>query len=225
MSFGVVPLETSSEGAVTATLHGLVASDAKLCAELTLPVQYQLFSQSGDPEQVLKIYGAAPAIGACERFFRNRFPDAIVVDVVSGEVAASFALNDDQAAAVGPELLGELHQLEIVHDHIEDLANVEMRFGIVGRELPSRTGQDRTAIAFAPGDEPGALHRGLEPFADRKINLSRLESRPAIGGEWKHIFFVEIDGHVTDRSLLTAIEELRRIARFVKVLGSYPRPN
>lgn len=223
-AFGVVPLETSTEGAVTATLHGLVASAAKLCAELTVCVQYRLFSKSGDPEQVTKIYGAASAIGACERFFRSRFPAALVVDVASGEVAANFALNDDEAAAVGPELLGDLHQLKVLQDHIEDSPNVEMRFGIVGRELPSRTGQDRTVIAFAPGDEPGALHRALEPFATRKINLSRLESRPAVGSDWKHVFFVEIDGHVTDRSLLTAVEELRRIARHVKILGSYPRP-
>ncbi len=223
-AFGVVPFETSTEGAVTATLHGLVASDAKLCAELTLSVQYRLFSKSGDPEQVTRIYGTASAIGTCERFFRNRFPAALVVDVASGEVAANFALNDEQAAAVGPELLGELHQLKVLQDHIEDSANVELRFGIVGRELPSRTGQDRTVIAFAPGDDPGALHRSLEPFATRKINLSRLESRPAIGSDWKHIFFLEIDGHVTDRSLLSAVDELRRIAQNVKILGSYPRP-
>lgn len=224
-SFGIVPLETSSEGAVTATLNGLVATDAKLCAELTLPVRYQLLAQSDDLDQVSKIYGASPAIASCERFFRNRFPDAIIVDVASGEVAANFALNDDQAAAVGPEILGELHQLKLLSDRIEDSPNVEMRFGIVGKDLPSRTGQDRTVVAFAPGDQPGALHRALEPFADRKINLSRLESRPAIGAEWKHIFFVEMDGHVTDRSLLTAVEELRQIARYIKVLGCYPRPD
>jgi prephenate dehydratase len=80
-------------------------------------------------------------------------------------------------------------------------------------------------LAMAPGDDPGALHRALQPFADREINLTRIESRPSTGTSWRHVFFIEMDGHVTDRSVLTAVEELRRIARYAKVLGSYPRPS
>ncbi len=225
-TFGVVPLETSTDGAITATLTGLVAMDVKLCAERTSPLRYQLLSQSGEAAQVLRIYGAAPAIAACERQLRSRYPDAILVDVQSGEAAAHFALGDDQCAALGSPLLKELHGLRLVEDRLEDDSDVVTRFGIVGNRLPGRTGQDRTVLAMAPGDEPGALHRALRPLADREINLTRIESRPAPGTEqWRHVFFLEMDGHITDRAVLTAVEELRRIARYAKVLGSYPRPS
>lgn len=222
-TFGVVPLETSTDGAITATLKGLVATDAKLCAERSAPLRYQLLSQTGDPNQVIKIYGAAPAIAACERQLRSRYPDAILVDVQSGEAAALFASGDDQSAALGSALLKELHGLMLVEDRLEDDSNVVTRFGIVGNRLPSRTGTDRTVLAIAPGDDPGALHRALKPLADREINLTRVESRPSTGTQWRHLFFLEMDGHITDRAILTAIEELRRIARYAKVLGSFPR--
>jgi len=221
----VVPLETSTDGATTATLTGLVAGDVKLCAERVAPLRYQLLSQSGDAAQVIKIYGAAPAIAACERQLRSRYPDAILVDVQSGEAAAHFAIADDQSAAVGSALLRALHGLKLIDDRLEDEPEVVTRFGIIGNQLPSRTGQDRTVLAMAPGDEPGALHRALQPLADRKINLTRIESRPSTGSPWRHVFFLEMDGHITDRAILTAVEELRRIARYAKVLGSYPRPS
>lgn len=224
-TFGVVPLETSTDGAVTATLKGLIATDAKLCAERVSALRYQLLSQSGDPAQVLKIYGAAPAIAACERQLRSRYPDALLVDVQSGEAAAHFALGDDQSAAVGSSLLRELHGLKLIDDRLEDDPDVVTRFGIIGNRLPSRTGGDRTILAMAPGDDPGALHRALRPLADRAINLTRIESRPSTGTEWRHVFFLEMDGHITDRAVLTAVEELRRTARYAKVLGSYPRPS
>ncbi len=224
-TFGVVPLETSTDGAITATLKGLIATDAKLCAERIVPLRYQLLSQSGDPAQVLKIYGASPAIAACERQLRSRYPDAILVDVQSGEAAAHFALGDDQAAALGSPLLRELHALKLIEERLEDDPDVITRFGIIGNRLPSRTGADRTVLAMAPGDEPGALHRALRPLADRGINLTRIESRPSTGTEWRHVFFLEMDGHITDRAVLTAVEELRRTSRYAKVLGSYPRPS
>jgi chorismate mutase/prephenate dehydratase len=222
-TFGVVPLETSTDGAITATLNGLLSSDAKLCAERVVPLRYQLLSQSGDPAQVLKIYGAAQAIAASERQLRSRYPDAIFVDVQSGEAAAHFALGDDQSAALGSPLLQELHALTLIDDHLENDSAVLTRFGIVGNRLPSRTGHDRTMLAMAPDDAPGALHRALRPLADREINLTRIESRASSGSEWAHVFFLEMDGHITDRAVLTAVEELRRIARYAKVLGSYPR--
>lgn len=224
-TFGVVPLETSTDGAITATLKGLVANDAKLCAERIVPLRYQLLSLSGDAAEVVKIYGAAPAMAACDRQLRSRYPDAILVDVQSGQAAAHFALADDQAAAVGSELLRELHGLKLIDDRIEDDSGTQTRFGIVGNRLPSRTGRDRTMLAIAPGDEPGALHRALEPLAERKINLTRIESRPSTGTQWRHLFFLEMDGHITDRNILTAVEELRRITRYAKVIGSYPRPS
>jgi chorismate mutase/prephenate dehydratase len=224
VSFGVVPLETSSDGALTATLHGLVETDVRICGELTLPVSYHLLSKTGNVGDIDKIYAAPAAIAACEIHLRASFPRATLLDVPSGEVAAELARDDHGAAAVGNDLVAERHSLRIVRERVEDEAGIETRFAIVGNDHPPRTGADRTVLALAVHDEPGALYNALKPFADRSINLTRLESRPARSSAWRYLFFVEMDGHVTDRPLLTAVEELRSSVRFVKILGSYPRP-
>jgi chorismate mutase/prephenate dehydratase len=224
-SFGIIPFETSSDGALTVSLHGLEQSDVRICGELTLPSSYHLLSQTGNATDVEKIYGAPQDLGACERFIRNHFPRATVLDVPSGEVAAQFAKEDHGAAAVGTDIVPELYELRVVHERIEDTHGVEIRFVVVGGDLPSRTGKDRTVLAMAVTDGPGGLHHALKPFADRDINLTRLESRPSQSGSWNYLFFVELDGHVTDRPVLNALEELRGISRHVKILGSYPRPD
>ena len=222
--FGVVPLETSSDGALTSTLHGLVEAEVKICAELTLPSAFHLLSRTGNAADIEKIYGAPGAMAACERYLRTHLPRATLLDVPSGTVAAEFSIEDHGAAVLGTELIGEIEGLSFAKRHVEDVSGVEIRFAVVGNDLQPRTGADRTILALAVHDSPGALYAALEPFADRKINLTRLESRPARGMGFRYVFFMELDGHITDRPVVTAVEELRAAARFVKVLGSYPRP-
>jgi chorismate mutase/prephenate dehydratase len=114
--------------------------------------------------------------------------------------------------------------LRRVKERIEDRAGVDTRFVVVGHERPAKTGKDRTILGLAVGDDPGSLYHALQPFADRGINLTRIESRPARGTSWRYLFILELDGHVTDRSVLTAVDEIRGASRHLKILGSYPRP-
>jgi chorismate mutase/prephenate dehydratase len=225
VSYGVVPLETSSDGALTATLTGLLQADVKIIGELTLPASYHLLSSTGNASDIDKVYGAPAAIAACEAFLRHNYPKATVMDVPSGDVAAQFAKDDHGAASVGTDVTASAHGLEIAKERIEDFTGVDTRFAIIGNEHPGRTSQDRTVIALSVHDEPGALYKALAPFADRGINLTRLESRPGRGTAWRYVFFVELDGHITDRAVMTAVEELRGKSRMLKVLGSYPRPS
>jgi chorismate mutase/prephenate dehydratase len=223
--YGVVPFETSSDGTLAATLDALVASDARICAEMTLPCSYDLVSKTGNAADVEKIYATGAAIAACEVGLRRDFPRATLLDVPSGLVAAQLAAEDHGAAAVVAGFTeDDAHGLRRVRARIEDRGNAEARFVVVGHERPPKTGQDRTVLALAVGDEPGSLHRALQPFAERGINLTRIESRAARGASWRYLFFLELDGHMTDRSVLTAMEEVRAASRHVKLLGSYPRP-
>jgi len=219
----VLPLETTEEGTVTATLRALVRGDAKVVGELAVRATYRLAAKA-PTARIERIYGTGPDFAACERFVRSRFPEATCIDVHAPSVAAERAQKDDAGAALGTELLTDLHGLEAIHTHVEDGGGAEVRYAVVGLHLPRRTGTDRTLVAMAAHDVPGALHQSLQPFADRNINLTRLETRPAQGETYRYLFFAEIDGHVTDRPLLTALEELRPAMRFLKVLGSYPRP-
>lgn len=219
-AFGVLPLETSTDGAVTATLVGLASSDARICAESTIDCTYHLLSQTGNAPDVEKVYGTRAALGNCQQFLTREFPRATLMDVPSGELAAELARGDHGASVVGTEMLQDLFGLRIITRDVGDERGVRTRYAVVGTDLPSRSGHDRTVIAMAVQDSPGALYSALQPFASRDINLTKLESRPT--KKWRYLFFTEMDGHVTDRPILTALEEVRSISPFVKVLGSYP---
>ena len=224
VSHGVVPLETSSDGTLFATLSGLAAGRARITAERSLAGHYHLFSKTGNAGDVEKIYGAASAFAVTSRALKADFARAPQLDMQSGIVAAELAAEDHGAAAVGPELLGEISELRIVRRNVEDDATVSLRFVVLGHESPRRTGRDRTVLALTLGEEPGSLYGALQPFAEREINLTRLESRRVASSGLGELFFLELDGHVSDRPVLTAIEEVRSKARNVRILGSYPRP-
>ncbi|HJL20346.1 MAG TPA: prephenate dehydratase domain-containing protein [Sandaracinaceae bacterium LLY-WYZ-13_1] len=225
VSYGVVPFETSSDGALAATVDELARSESRICAEITIPNTYDLVSKTGNAADVEKIYATPNAAAACEANLQDDFPRATILDVKSGRIGAELAKEDHGAAAiVAGWSEDDPDGLRLVKDRIEDRTGVETRFVVIGHERPPRTGTDRTILALAVGDEPGSLHKALQPFADRGINLTRIESRPARGQSWRYLFIVELDGHVTDRSVLTAVDEVRGASRHVKILGSFPRP-
>jgi chorismate mutase/prephenate dehydratase len=221
-SFAIIPFETSNDGAVTATLNLLARSDAKVCAEIPIRRAFHLISQSGEPERVEKIYASSSAIAGCESYLSKRFPKAVIVDTRVGTIAAQRAKEEADAAALATEWVAEQSGLRYVERGIEDVSDLETRYVAVGRDFPPRTGRDRTVIVLALHDAPGVLIECLRPFADRKLNIFRLETRPARGWNFRYLILLEVDGHITDRPILAAIEELRTASRYVKELGSYP---
>lgn len=222
-SAAVVPLETTSDGAISASLFALARGSGRIVAERTVTNAYHLYSSTGNASDVEKIYATPSALAACARTLERDFPTATVMEVRSAAVAAQLVMADHGSAAVGASV-EEGERLRIVRSHIEEDASLETRFVVVGREAPRRTGSDRTFLALLLSEEPGSLYSALAPFAERGINLTRLESRRAPGAALEQMFFVELDGHVSDRAVLTALDEVRMKSRHLKVLGSYPRP-
>ncbi len=221
-SYAILPFETSNDGSVTGSLNLLARSEVKVCAEIRIRRTFHLISRSGELARVTKISAPSSAIAACERFVRERIPGATVIDAQNGMIAAHRAKDDDSAAALTTDLVAQQSGLAFVERSIEDLSDLETRYVAVGHDYPSRTGRDRTALALALHDAPGVLVECLRPFADRKLNIFRLETRPARGWNFRYLILIEVDGHITDRAVLAAVEELRGSSRYVKVLGSYP---
>lgn len=228
-SFGVVPLETSTEGTTQATLAALSFGRAKILAERRLRTAFHLYSRTGNAADVERIVAPASMLAACAATLKAHFPRAPQLEMKTGVMAAHLAIEDHGSAVLGPELLVEAlpdgSQLRVVQTHLEDDATVETRFVVVGKEPTRRTGQDRTWLAVAIKEAPGSLYAALAPFAERSVNLTRLESRHVPGSPYKEVFFVELDGHVSDRNVVGALDDLRATARHVEVLGSYPRPS
>ena len=218
----IVPIENSTEGGVNATVDALFDSDLTICGEHVLEVELCLLAQSPDLSQILRVTSHPQPLGQCKNWLRQHLPQAEVVVAPSTTAAAQDALRDPHTAAVGSRLAAELG-LQVVRERIQDHEGNATRFLVVGRQLTSPTGNDKTTLVFSTPHERGALRRVLEVFDEEGLNLTRIESRPLRGQRWEYAFFTDLEGHRDDPPVARALERLRTAGAMVRVLGSYPR--
>lgn len=222
-NYGVVPVENSNEGVVSHTLDMFMKSELKIIAEVLIEVSHDLLNRTGRLEDIRKVVSHPQALAQCRVWLEENLPDAPLVDVGSTTQAAQLAAEDEGVAAIASEAAATLYGLRAVKHRIEDNPNNFTRFLVIGQQTPEPGGRDKTSIMFSVRDEPGILYRMLEPFSKRGINLSKIESRPMKGRAWEYIFFLDLEGHLRDEQISSAIEELQGYCQFLKVLGSYPK--
>ncbi len=220
-SFALLPYETSADGPVQATLSALTASELKVVLALETIPSLHLFSSTGNAKDIETVY-ATPSDRALAEQSLAAVGRFAIVDVRTPLVACQLASEDHGAAALACEGTGTGFGLEIACRNVLDRGHDRVRYAVVGARPTSRTGEDSTAIVFSLADSPGALLDVLRQFAERGINLSKIQSRPVDADSWSYLFFLEVVGHSTDRQLVTAFEEVKRLTKFFRVLGSYP---
>ena len=220
-NFGIVPIENSTGGVIHTTLDEIMNSPLSICAEIHIPVHHHLMCK-GRLEQVKRICTHPQILSQCREWLRANLPQAAQIETASSGVGAAMARRDGTIAAIGPELAAKIHGLPILVRRIEDRRDNITRFIIIGHQSPMPSGHDKTSIMFSVKDEPGALRRLLEPFSDRGLNLTKIESRPSRRRAWDYLFFVDIMGHMNDSTLTEALEELKPYTTYLRVLGSYP---
>lgn len=223
VDYGVVPIENTNEGVVSHTIDMFMTSDIKVCAEVMMEISLSLLNKTGRIGDIKNVYSHPNPIAQCREWLKDHIPDAHVFDVSSTAMAAQIASEDTANAAIASEVAASLYNLQVVERKIEDHTNNFTRFLVIGKKDPQKSGNDKTSIMFAIKDVPGALYKMLAPFADRGINLTKIESRPQKGKAWEYIFFVDMDGHVSDSKVSKAIKELETKCSFMKILGSYPK--
>ncbi len=222
-SYGMVPIENSTEGVVNRTLDMFIEADVKICGEILIRISHDLLSLSGKAADVEKIYSHYQALAQCRQWLRKNFPQAQMAETVSTARAAQMAAQDPRAAAVASSLAARLYDLKVVESRIEDYFNNYTRFLVLGLQGTERTGRDKTSLLFSIPDSPGALYEILKPFSEKSINLTKIESRPIKDQPWEYVFFLDFEGHITDPHIREATAELKKRVLFLKFLGSYPR--
>lgn len=225
---GVVPIESSVEGAVTATLDELATGlDLVICAEVLVGVQFSLLARPGAQLADIKLISGHPQAQAqCRKWLTGYLPAAEWVPAPSNADAARQVAEGQVDAALAGGFAAELYGLEILAAEVNDKAGAVTRFVEVGLPgpLPEATGTDRTSVvAFLADDHPGALMEILSQFAVRRINLTRIESRPTGDGIGRYCFFIDCEGHAAHAGVGEALMGLRRACSDVRFLGSYPR--
>jgi chorismate mutase / prephenate dehydratase len=218
----VFPFESSVDGLALGSIRALESTDLVLVADRNSIASYDLMSQTTNLADIDKVYATAVAHAGCELFLDRELPSVTVIDVRTPLVAAQLATDDRGSAAIVSERAGRAAGLELVRRNIGDAAEVRVRYAIAGARPAMRTGHDTTCLLFSVDDAPGALFGVLRHFAERGINLKKLQSRPVHETGWDYVFYVEVTGHVTDRPVVTALEAVKRVTKYLRVLGSFP---
>jgi chorismate mutase/prephenate dehydratase len=220
--YGVVPIENSTEGAVSYTLDQFLDSDLRVCAQFSLKIENNLLAKI-PREEIQALYTHPQVIGQCRQWLRHNLPDVDLIEVSSTTRAAELASKEPGAAAIAGKLAAEVYGLNILEESIQDSPQNTTRFLVIGMNGCPPTGDDKTSLMFSVQDKPGALFSALSPFKDLRINMSKIESRPSRRKAWEYVFFVDIDGHAEDAPLVKALAELAKHCSSVKILGSYPK--
>jgi len=230
--YGVVPVENSTEGAIGLTLDLLVTSPLKICGEITLPVHHCLLSKQTDISKISHVFSHNQSLSQCHEWLNKMLPKAQREAVSSNAFAAQMihdlvTADGTFAAAIASKRAADLFDLNVLAENIEDDPKNTTRFLVLALHDVSPSGQDKTSLAVATKNIPGAVLSLLEPLAKYQVSMTKLESRPAkFGcsgvGMWEYIFFIDVEGHHQDAGVASALLELEKKSSFLKVLGSYP---
>jgi chorismate mutase/prephenate dehydratase len=222
--YAVVPVENSTEGVVGRTLDLLLATPLRICGEIELRVRQNLLARAEGLAAVRRVYAHSQSLAQCHGWLAQHLPRAERIAVASNADAALRAGREDDAAAIASEAAAERHGLRLLGRAIEDDPNNTTRFLVLGKLDPPRSGRDRTSLVMSAENRPGAVHRLLTPLAQKGVSMTRIESRPSRtrSALWEYMFFIDVEGHQADAPVAAALAELKQIAPFLRVLGSYP---
>lgn len=220
--YAVVPVENSTEGAVGRTLDLLLATPLRVCAEVVLAIHQNAMRKGTSLDATTRVYSHPQSLAQCQGWLARHLPEAERVPVSSNAEAARLAAAEPNACAIGPANAAERYGLALLAANIEDQASNRTRFLVLGDQDTAPTGADQTSLVMSAPNRPGAMHALLAPLATHGVSMCRIESRPARLGTWEYMFYVDVVGHERDAAVAAALAELRSLAPFLKVLGSYP---
>jgi chorismate mutase/prephenate dehydratase len=223
VDWGVVPIENSLEGSVNNTLDRLIVTSLKIRAEIYLRINQCLLSSAAKLDDIKNIYSHPQALAQCRTWLKANLPDCILHEAESTAAAAQMVKGKKTQAAIGSLLAASTNGLNILAEGIEDNTSNTTRFLVIGNGESGKTAKDKTSLIFATPHSPGSLHLALAPFAERAINLIKIESHPVKERLWEYLFFVDIVGHIAESKVKNCLTELEAKTTYLKILGSYPR--
>ena len=223
VSYGIVPVENSTEGAINNTQDCLVDSTATIIGEQVVSIEHSLLAQEASSKaDIKKIASHKQSLAQCRTYLTKNFPIAQQVECSSNAEAAILAQADGATAAIASELAGQIYSLRSLESRIQDKTNNRTRFLVLALEETEASGYDKTSILVYTENKPGALFRVLKPFEKLGLSLTRIETRPSKKEAWEYVFFIDFEGHVDDEATKSLFSALKLSRVEVKVLGSYP---
>lgn len=220
--YGMLPIENSTAGSINKSYDLLLEHDLRVHGEVLLRVHHCLLTLPGQAAKITHVRSHPQALAQCEGFLNRHHYTAVTWHDTAGSAKDLAANPEEGIGVIASKLAAKIYKLEIVQEGIEDLQNNYTRMFIIGAGEATRGERSKTSLVFAVPNTPGSLYGALEEFARRKINLTKIESRPRRGRPWQYVFYVDFDGHWQDKASGEALVYLLNRAAFVKLLGSYP---
>jgi chorismate mutase/prephenate dehydratase len=221
VDYGIVPLENSTDGRIADTLHQFTRLPVKVCGEVRLRINHALVGNC-QRSQVTEVYSKPQALSQCRDWLSTHLPAARLVEVASTAAAAKLALEKPTAAAIASVQAGTHYGLDLLAAGIQDNRTNVTRFAVIGNAMAGRTENDRTAVMFQIGHEPGALADATAIFKRNKVNLTWIESFPISESDGEYVFFVEMEGHAEDAKVRRALASLAKKTIDYRLLGCHP---
>jgi prephenate dehydratase len=220
--YAAVPVENSTAGSINKAYDLLLDHDLKVHGEIMLRIHHNLLAVPGSGGAITHVRSHHQALAQCEDYLNRNGYIAVPWYDTAGS-AKDLATNPAEGVAViASRLAAEHYGLEILAERIEDMQHNYTRFFVIGKGDAPRTDRAKTSLVFAVPNTPGSLYDALREFADRRINLTKLESRPRRNRPWQYVFYLDFDGHWEETAARDALVALLNRAAFVKLLGSYP---
>jgi prephenate dehydratase len=230
VKLGIVPIENKLNGTVRETIDSLFKRNVKIVEELKIPIHHSLLALAHAKKSDIKtIISHSQALKQCKIFIKKTFPKANLENINSTVAAIEFVINKNEKsiAAIGPKTAGEKNSLKVIKEGIEDQKDNETTFVIIKKN--SRTNRDKeqknsTKISIAfhfSADAPGSLFTVFKDFADAKINMTKIESRPTKKSFGDYIFYLDFEGKLNDSKTQIILKKIEKKVARLKILGSY----
>lgn len=229
---GVLPIENSIEGVVRETVDNLIRTKnyLRIFQEIIIPISHCLCNTTGDISKVKTIISHPQALAQCNGYIR-KLREELNYDIEiqnassTSQAVKSLKNLDETYAAISSPETAELYETKILEKEINDEKDNKTRFICIGRNYPSKTGNDRTSIAFTTLNKSGALVDVLSVLKEYNLNMSHIDSRPSKKILGEYMFYVDVDGHIEDEIVKNALEKIKPLTTFYYLLGAYPKYN
>ncbi len=221
--YALAPLENSLAGSVHRSYDLLLESSLRISGEVIIQIRHYLIGCPGASfEEISTVESHPVALSQCERFFAaHPALRRIATEDTAGSVARVVADGDRTRAAIGGLRAANIYGGTVLRPQLEDHEENYTRFVLLASETKTNSRANKLSLVLKLRHQPGALHRALEPFAERGIDLLKIESRPIKGQPWEYHFYLDLQGSTKDAEVTEALAELRHRAAEMRVLGCY----
>jgi prephenate dehydratase len=221
--FGVVPLENSLTGSIHENYDLLLEHDLKIIGEITLRIMHHLIGHPGAKvEDIKRVFSYPQVFQQCRQFLdRHENWELVSAKDTAGAVKQIHERENPSDAAIASKEAAEIHGMEVLEEGIETNPRNYTRFVVIGTRQLEKGTRQKSSLIYSAGNRPGALYETLKVFAERGVNLVKLESRPIHGKPWEYMFYVDVEADVESEAFKPVLSALKENTDYLRILGSY----